>query len=439
MKKIHSLSRMLLLAVLSFTFTVCAKSQALPTYDRKIDFGPQLVEHEITFINLSDGTYYQEDQRKMFYTEKIDTIWFKNGRKAKRPKIDKHFRMGNVRTYLKAKDIIGRTFLIQDVLCEEEELYTGKKYIYTLTLEDSAKKVTYMKIEKKEHKYLSFLIRDADMLNQLKGRTFVEKKSGKTFTVKDCYYDYRPKYTWDDVYITPRSMQVEFEDKSTILVKDASNYLTEEEYAKLKKEEALKELERKATSGEYKMVLNKVVKPKSSKFTVGESACDDYTKTVIYKDNVISLILAPGEKSFSFELKNISNSTLTINWDDIIYINEKSESQRVVHSGIKYRDVENPQQPSLVAKNSSIKDALVPAKHIHWSSWSKEWDVYSLLNWRGTHGHYDGKQVRLIFPIQVNGVSYEYTFLFDLIWEWEYPKIREKWLRLQEENKQNVN
>ena len=436
MKRTHSLSRILLLAVLSFAFTICAKSETLSTYERKIEFGPQLVGHEITILNVYDSSYGSD--LKKFYTEEIDTIWFKNGRKAKKPKIDKHFRMDNVRRYPKTKEeIVGRTFIIQDIRSKERQKssYSTEEF-YVLTLVDTVmNKVTYMEFVKNERCYvLKFSVRNKEELNQLKGKTFVEKQTGKRSIVKDCYY------IFEDIggyYWSRPSLTIEFESGEK--TKYASCYLTVEEYTKLKEEEALKELERKARSGEYKMVLNKVVKPKSSKFTVGESACDNYTKAGIYKDNVISLILAPGEKSFSFELKNISNSTLSINWDDIIYIDEKSESQRVVHSGIKYRDVENPQQPSLVAKNSSIKDDLVPTNLIRWSSWSKEWTVNSLLNWGRTHGRYDGKQVQLIFPIQINGVSYEYTFVFDLVWEWEYPRARERWLQLQEENKQNVN
>lgn len=436
MKRTHSLSRILLLAVLSFAFTICAKSQSLSTYEREIEFGPQLVGHEITILNVYDSNYGSD--LKKFYTEEIDTIWFKNGRKAKKPKIDKHFRMDNVRRYPKTKEeIVGRTFIIQDIRSKERQKssYSTEEF-YVLTLVDTVmNKVTYMEFVKNERCYfLKFSVRNKEELNQLKGKTFVEKQTGKRSIVKDCYYIFEDigGYDW-----SRPSLTIEFESgKKT---KHASCYLTVEEYTKLKEEEALKELERKATSGEYKMVLNKVVKPKSSKFIVGESACNKYTKTVIYRDNYVSFIMTPGEKSFAFDLTNNSNSTLTINWDDIIYINEESESQRVVHSGIKYKDVSSPQQSSLIAKKSSINDALVPAKNIHWSSWSKEWDVYSLLNWSRTHGRYDGKQVRLIFPIQVNGVSYEYTFIFDLIWEWEHPKEREKWLQLQEENKQNVN
>lgn len=408
MKKIHSLSGMLLLAVLSFTFTICAKSETLSTYAKKLEFGPQLIGKDITITHESD--------RSTAGLYKYDTIWIK---KVKKPKLDKHFRMGYVRAKSLGIDVVGKTYQIKDVQFSESNRS------FTLILEDSTKGITYMKMwDTTTDRDLGFQIRDAEVINQLKGKVFVDAKSGNYEVVADCYY-----YHISSVYLLHQ--QVKFESGQTVPVPyntQMFNYLSPTGYKKLR-----------AETGSYKMVLSDVVKPASGEFSKGKSSYDENTNIISYVDNYVAFKIIPGESSFEFELKNISKSTLGIDWDDIIYIDVKSESQRVIHSGVKYKEANNPQQPSLVAKNSSIKDSLVPTNLISWAAWKNEWEIRSLLNQSKIRGYYEGKQVQLVFPIRINDVSYEYTFVFDLVWKWSYPQEREKWLRLQEENKQNVN
>jgi hypothetical protein len=398
-----------------------------------MSFGSEMIGKELTIIN----TY---DEREMFYPEVPDTIWIK---KVKKPKLDKHYTLSYI--YKATQDakwetpsqyVDGRTFLIKNIVYNEKEPGVGKSenryYVYTLSLEDvSTGENIQMKIDRNdEHYVLKFRVRNLDILNQLKGKSFVESKTGKHVVVKDCYYEYKSYSSgWSLRYSSAPNLEIEFEDGTSTFAKYATTYLPPAEYEKQKREEELKALKRDAERGQWKIVYKNATKPQSSKFTTGKITYNDYLNLITYVDNHITLMLTAEEENFSFELKNTSSSTLTIDWDEIIFVNAESESQRVVHSGIKYRDKNNPQQPSLVAKNSVLKDILIPTDRIKWMT--DEWWVGPILNWRSTPGYYNGKQVQLIFPIKINGVSYEYTFVFDLVWKWTYPEAREKWLQMQ--------
>lgn len=219
----------------------------------------------------------------------------------------------------------------------------------------------------------------------------------------------------------------------TIFKTQHEAYITPEAYEQLRKEkerkreeERWKQIEKNAKQGHYNMLISSIKKPNSNKFSKGEIVKTD--DGMVYTDNYISLIIIPQDDRFFFNIKNKSQSNIEIDWDRIIYINENNHSSRVIHSGIQYANRNSPQIPSLIAPKTSITDVIIPADNIYLSSVKYEWRILPLLRDSKANGSYDGKNVKIYIPIKINGVSYEYAIIYDLIWQWENLEARRIWL-----------
>ncbi len=390
---------------------------------------------EITITDL-------ENEKSTFYNEIPDTIWIK---KVKNPRFNKHYKLIHIYKgvefqnglgyYTPADAILGRTFLVEDITYNEMEADVENSSnirfnIFTSKLKDTTTgEIILMKIQKTDLKTsLKFKARDIALCNNIIGKKYVltQSTTGTPIEIKDCYYDFY--YLW-----IGRDLVIETVAGNTIYHTQFGSYITPEAYEQLQKEkerkrteERWKQIEKEAQQGSYKMYISSVQKPKSSKFTKGELVKTD--DGMVYTDNQISLIVIPQEDRFFFSINNKSQGNIEIEWDKIIYINENNHSSRVIHSGIKYADRNSPQVPSLVASKTSINDAIIPADNIYLSSVSYEWRISSLLRNSKTNGSYDGQNVKINLPIKINGVSYEYIIVYDIIWKWDNPEARKIWL-----------
>lgn len=430
----------LLFSILSLLVILPVAGQNLKDYHNSLRF-EDIKGKEITFIKVFE-------EADMFYGEQPDTIWVK---KVKKPKLNKHYTL--VYPYKAVKSeafndyrtprhvIEGRTFYVEQVLyCDKEvdvqKSYIDRYHIYSLKLKDiNTGEILFFKIDKDDtYHVLTFKVRDMSVYNQLKDKMYVDYKTGKSMIINDCYYSYKSYGTsgWSLRYGDSVNLEIEFDDNTTITAKYAENYMTPEQYEKVKYEEKIKQLKEDANKGDYKMFASSLEKPSSNKFSKGKIHIDNILGILTYADNYISIEIIPEEECFRFVLNNVSSGTIKINWDDIIFIDEYNQSRRMIHSGVRYIDANKPQNPTLIARNSSINDILVPIHRLYYSSYDYEWSVLAILNYVHVYNHYkEGTQVKLILPIEVGNNRYEYTITYDVVWQWRYPEIRRQWLELE--------
>lgn len=408
-------------------------AQDLKDYRKSIRF-KDIKGMEITITTL-------KNEKKMFYNENPDTIWIK---KVKNPRLNKHYKVAHIYKgvlsengldyYTPAETIIGRTFLVEDISYNakeaDAEIPSNFRYdIITCKLKDlSTGEIIIMKIKDVDSdNSLRFIAKDRSVYNSLAGKKYVNSYTEEFIEIKDCFYNF--KYLWLD-----SDIEIKTTDGNTIYPTYFDSYITPEAYEQLQKETERKkieaqwkQIEKEAMQGSYKMHISSVQKPKSSKFAKGELVNTD--KSMVYTDNYTSLIVMPQDDNFFFSLNNKSQSNIEIDWDRIIYIDENNHSGRVIHSGIKYTERNSPQTPSLVAPTTSITDVIIPVNNIYLSTVSYEWRISSLINNANIKGSHDGKNIKIILPIKIDGASYEYSITYNLVWEWKNPTTREKWLK----------
>jgi len=172
----------------------------------------------------------------------------------------------------------------------------------------------------------------------------------------------------------------------------------------------------------YDVELKNVEVPLDAKQQFGESKIVTLSENEItkytYEDDFVLFTWFVSSTQFHFLLKNKTNHSIKIPWDDIAYINPDGESKRVIHSGIKLIDRNNAQAPSVVAKNSTLNDILIPSDNIYYVSefgWGEE-NLFGRYNSQeAAHtSKYIGATVSILFPIIIENVTNEYTFQFEI-------------------------
>lgn len=179
----------------------------------------------------------------------------------------------------------------------------------------------------------------------------------------------------------------------------------------------------------YTLQLTEVERPADAKEQYGDYKIDNSVENSVgiarYKDELVSLDWTVETDMFGFALKNNSDNSIKIIWDEAVYIDVFGNSGRVIHSGIKFIAKNEPQAPTVIAKKAKITDVIVPADNIYYSSskyntgWQKkplfQSSYYEVASFEKIKEIYLGKEVRVLLPLKIEDVVNEYTFTFKIV------------------------
>lgn len=170
----------------------------------------------------------------------------------------------------------------------------------------------------------------------------------------------------------------------------------------------------------YKVNLVEVEYKKGTNKKINNLENNNYT----FSDSILDIKWIPSNTEYSFELNNKSNSTLKIIWDDAIFVSSSGQSQKIMHSGVKYIDRNNSQPSTTILRNSKLTDIIIPSENIYYQTPGK----YSTGGWKTKEMYqtvgfdslklqkeadlFIGKTNQILLPIKIDDVTTEYIFVF---------------------------
>ncbi len=135
-----------------------------------------------------------------------------------------------------------------------------------------------------------------------------------------------------------------------------------------------------------------------------------------YQDKVISVSWIIGDQGFQLRLENMSSHDLKILWDRAEYLDTNKQSHRIMHSGIRYQDRNNPIPNQFVLAGQGLQTVVIPVKKVVFSQQKKTYEIQSLLPLDSEAAvGLKGKTVNLFIPIEVNRQIIPYNFKFEII------------------------
>lgn len=186
-----------------------------------------------------------------------------------------------------------------------------------------------------------------------------------------------------------------------------------------------------ALEGKYKTALAKVEKPKDSSNRYGETTTiqDAGIDKYSYNDSIIDITIFGTSEDFRFVLKNISEHSLRIIWNEAVFVGLDGSTSKIMHLGTKYLQREADQPASVVIKGAKIDDLVKPTANVYYdegykigySTFDNGWKTKSMLP-----KVYTGKvagEIRLMLPIQIKDVVNEYTFVFRVYYTFDHPEL----------------
>ncbi len=155
-----------------------------------------------------------------------------------------------------------------------------------------------------------------------------------------------------------------------------------------------------------------------------------------YKDSLLSARLIPLETSFAIILKNLSNYTMKIIWDEAVFVDTEGTSDNIIHAGVKFKEKEKTQVPSTIIKGATLKDNISCKKNINWieSKTNFTWKFGIGFTNEYTPGHWSEQAMypnsstvveplfmQLMLPIQIKDEINEYIFSIKYSNQFSFP------------------
>ena len=169
----------------------------------------------------------------------------------------------------------------------------------------------------------------------------------------------------------------------------------------------------------YKSSLTKVEKPSNPAIRYGKTTVqsEHNVSKFNYVDNVIDILILGGEKEFDFVLKNISDNSIKVIWNEAVFVGYDGSSSKIMHVGTKYSQRDGDQPPTVIIKGAKIDDCAIPNCNVHYIN--SDWVIWSMYP---DIPKAEPIQLRLMLPIQIKDVVNEYVFIFEAKWSYDHPE-----------------
>lgn len=179
-------------------------------------------------------------------------------------------------------------------------------------------------------------------------------------------------------------------------------------------------------TAQYDIGLTKADRPEGAQQLFGNHDIlkveEDGHDLSYFEDGLVKIVWTPTASEVALDLTNKTSNTIKIAWDDAKLIDGQGNQQRVIHSGVKFSEVDKPQEPSLIEPNGSLSDVVFSADNIYYSDarWQKK-PMFPTFAVSRNAENFDedvqanvGKSFKLILPLETDGSVHEYSFTFKI-------------------------
>jgi hypothetical protein len=145
----------------------------------------------------------------------------------------------------------------------------------------------------------------------------------------------------------------------------------------------------------------------------------DQIRPFTFEDSLVLVQWIPSDSDFSVTIRNRTDQTVKVIWDDAAFVDPDGISHRVMHGGVRFVKRSESQPPSVIVGKGMVVDIIVPADFVALAS---EWRVLPFLptphpDWdprlfRAAAKASVGKTVQVLLPLEFEGVTNDYLFTF---------------------------
>lgn len=164
-------------------------------------------------------------------------------------------------------------------------------------------------------------------------------------------------------------------------------------------------------------------KPANPEIRYGETSVitDGGITRFSYADNFIDIVLLGEDRQFSFILKNVSDNSIKLIWDDAVFVDFDGATSKIMHKGIKYSQREAGQPATTIIKGAKIEDIIIANNNVYFCDNPRVNDWLTRSMYPSEKGLNPG-QLKIMLPIQIKNIVNEYIFIFDIKFVYDHPE-----------------
>jgi hypothetical protein len=134
-----------------------------------------------------------------------------------------------------------------------------------------------------------------------------------------------------------------------------------------------------------------------------------------YRDTIVAVSFSVADQSFQMRLENLTATEVKILWDRAQYTDENKQVHRLMHSGVRFQDRNNPIPDQIVPARATVQEAVIPVSKVLFSAQKKAYDIQPLfpLDSDSAAG-LKGKSVNLFIPVEMNRQIIPYDFKIEI-------------------------
>jgi len=139
------------------------------------------------------------------------------------------------------------------------------------------------------------------------------------------------------------------------------------------------------------------------------------SQELLFRDKNISVSFVVGEQGFEMQFENLSPYDVKILWDRAEYTDVRKHKQRLMHSGVRFPDRNNPIPDQFVLSQSSVQVTVIPVNNVYMLPQRKGYDVRPLIPPDSDIvAGLKGKSVNLFIPVEINRQIIPYNFKIEI-------------------------
>ncbi len=130
-----------------------------------------------------------------------------------------------------------------------------------------------------------------------------------------------------------------------------------------------------------------------------------------FRDKNMAFSLSVGLKEFRMHFENLSAYDVKILWERAEYSDVNRKTHRLMHSGIRFSDRNNPIPDQIVLYGSSIQEEVIPISKVYRLPRRKGYDIHPLFPVGSDEAvELKGKSFILFIPVEINRQIIPYNF-----------------------------
>lgn len=130
----------------------------------------------------------------------------------------------------------------------------------------------------------------------------------------------------------------------------------------------------------------------------------------VYEDELVRMTVAKGKGTFHLLLENLSEHTIQLIWNEAVFVGPTGTSSRVSSGETRVMDMNRSQPNAVIPRGANAMLIAVPNDHHYTGTYSS--GTIDFVPTPEIAPRLEGSELRLVLPLQVQGVVNEYSLLF---------------------------